>query len=220
MLLAVDTSSFHAGIALYDGAQVVVEVLWPAARRHTAELAPMVRRALAWVQVEKPKALGVAIGPGAFSGLRAGVALVKALALAWHLPVVGVFTLDVVAAALPPTPGVPLVATVPIGRGRFAAAWYRTRGKQWRAESRPELFTAQELSQRLTEPTWVCGEFDAEQRAILAKNRHIRLGTPAQCTRRPGLLAELAWHAWQRGHVDDPTTLVPFYVRTQTSIPA
>ncbi len=219
MLLAVDTSSFQTGLALYDGARVVVEVLWPAPRRHTQDLAPMVRRALAWAQIERPQALGVATGPGAFSGLRAGMALVKGLALAWQVPVVGVFTLDVVAAALPPESGVPLVATVPIGRGRLAAAWYRTRGGQWRVESRPELVSAELLAQRIHEPTRVCGEFSADERTTLARNPHIRLGSPAQCARRAGVLAELAWQAWQRGHVDDPATLVPFYVATQTPIP-
>ncbi|NPA30702.1 MAG: tRNA (adenosine(37)-N6)-threonylcarbamoyltransferase complex dimerization subunit type 1 TsaB [Chloroflexi bacterium] len=219
MLLAVDTSSFQTGLAVYDGARVVVEVLWPAPRRHTVDLAPMVRRALRWAAIDKPEVLAVATGPGAFSGLRVGMALVKGLALAWQVPVVGVFTLDVVAAAIPPEAGVPLVAAVPIGRGRLAAAWYRTRGKQWRAESRPELFSAELLSRRIQEPTIVCGEFSPEERAVLAQNPHIRLGSPAQCARRAGYLAELAWQSWQRGHVDDPATLVPFYVATETAYP-
>ncbi len=219
MLLAVDTSSFQTGLALYDGARVVVEVVWPAPRRHTMDLAPMVQRALQWARIERPQALGVAVGPGAFSGLRAGMALVKGLALAWNIPLVGVFTLDIVAAALTPEPGVPLITAVPIGRRRLAVAWYRTRGKQWRAESRPELLTAEELSRRVQEPSRVCGEFSAEERDLLAANPHILVGSPAQCTRRPGLLAELAWRAWQRGHVDDPATLVPFYVTTQTAFP-
>jgi len=219
MFLAVDTSSSQTGLALYDGARVVVEVLWPAPRRHTMELAPMVRRALRWAAVDKPQALAVATGPGAFSGLRAGMALVKGLALAWQVPLIGVFTLDVVAAGVPPVAGQSLVAAVPIGRGRLAAAWYRARGNQWRVESRAELLTVRQLSRRIQEPTQVCGEFTAEERAHLAQNPHVQLGTPAQCTRRAGILAELAWQAWQRGHMDDPASLVPFYVPTQTSFP-
>jgi len=219
MLLAVDTSSSQTGLALYDGARVVVEVLWPAPRRHTVDLAPMMKRALQWAAIEKPRALAVATGPGAFSGLRAGMALVKGLALAWQVPVVGVFTLDIVAAAVPPVAGQSLVAAVPIGRGRLAAAWYRARGQKWRVESRAELLTIEQLLQRIQEPTHVCGEFQKEERERLTKHPQVHLGTPAQCTRRAGILAELAWQSWQRGHVDDPATLVPFYVATQTAFP-
>ena len=222
MLLAIDTSSSQTGVALYDGHRVLVEVVWPAPRRHTADLAPQVQWALrqASVAPQALQAIAVAIGPGAFTGLRTGVALAKGMALALRLPLVGIFTLDIFAAAVPPEPGVPLVAALPIGRGRLAASWYRVRGNQWRAESRPELYTAALLASEIREPTRVCGEFTAEERATLAENPHVRLGSPAQCTRRPGLLAELAWERFQRGHVDAAETLVPFYVTTQSAIPA
>ncbi|NPA07278.1 MAG: tRNA (adenosine(37)-N6)-threonylcarbamoyltransferase complex dimerization subunit type 1 TsaB [Chloroflexi bacterium] len=222
MLLALDTSSSQTGVALYDGHRVVVEVVWPAPRRHTVELAPRVAWALeqAQIQPEDVRAIAVAIGPGAFTGLRTGVALAKGMALALNTPLIGVFTLDIFAAVVPPEPGVPLIAALPIGRGRFAATWYRVRGNQWRAESRPELYTAALLASEIREPSLVCGEFPPDARATLAANKHVRLGSPAQCTRRPGVLAELAWERFQRGHVDAAETLVPFYVTTQTAIPA
>ena len=42
MLLAVDTSTRQMGLALYDGAQVIGELLWQSHHFHTVELAPAV----------------------------------------------------------------------------------------------------------------------------------------------------------------------------------
>ena len=46
MLLAVDTSTRQMGLALYDGAQVIGELLWQSRHYHTVELAPAVAASL------------------------------------------------------------------------------------------------------------------------------------------------------------------------------
>ena len=40
MLLAVDTSTAQTGLALYDGSQVLAEVMWQSHQHHTVDLAP------------------------------------------------------------------------------------------------------------------------------------------------------------------------------------
>ena len=101
MLLAVDTSTRAMGVALYDGARVLSEMTWISKNHHTIELAPTVEQALGHIGggSDDLKALGVAIGPGSFTGLRIGLALAKGLALSHRLPIVGIPTLDVVAGA-------------------------------------------------------------------------------------------------------------------------
>ena len=73
MLLALDTSTKQAGIALYDGARgLIAEYNWHSANRHTEELMPAVSQMLAKASV-KPSSLAavaVALGPGSFTGLR------------------------------------------------------------------------------------------------------------------------------------------------------
>ena len=59
------------------------------------------------------------LGPGSFTGLRIGLALAKGMALARHLPVIGVPTLDILAAAQPVREE-NLVAILLAGRGRLA----------------------------------------------------------------------------------------------------
>ena len=123
MLLAIDTSTNTLGLALFDGT-VVAESTWTSRARHTQELAPGLTEMLAHtgVKVDDLRALGVALGPGSFTSLRVGLSFVKGLALARNLPVVGIPTLDVVAASQP-IKNNPLACLLSAGRGRLALGW-------------------------------------------------------------------------------------------------
>src|SRR5574340_1239185 len=121
MLLAVDTSTAQVGLALYDGSQLTAEMLWQSRRHHTVELAPalveLFRRT--GIKMTDVQVLGVALGPGSFTALRVGLAFVKGLALSRKLPVVGVPTLDILAAGQPLSKSkMPLAAVLQAGRGR------------------------------------------------------------------------------------------------------
>jgi tRNA threonylcarbamoyladenosine biosynthesis protein TsaB len=103
MLLAIDTSTARMGLALYDGVSVPGEFIWRSDLHHTQELAPALAELLRRVDIKMKAvtALGVALGPGSFTSLRVGLAFVKGLVLARHIPVIGIPTLDIVAAAIP-----------------------------------------------------------------------------------------------------------------------
>jgi tRNA threonylcarbamoyladenosine biosynthesis protein TsaB len=61
---------------------------------------------------------------------------------------------------------------------------------------------------------------DEEERKILARKwKRVTLASPANCMRRPGFLAELAWQRWKSGSVDDAITLSPIYLHTSDPIP-
>ncbi len=221
MLLAIDTSTRRMGVALYDGTQVLHEMTWASNFHHTVELAPAIDLALsrAGVEAEALTAIGIARGPGSFTALRTGLSLAKGLALARRLPLIGVPTLDFLAAAQPMREE-PLAAVLESGRKRLAVGWYRPVDGMWEATGELELHTPQSLYDGLTEPTLVCGELNAETRALLKRKRKtILLASPAQSQRRPGFLAELAWERWQNGQTDDPVTLAPIYL-SQEDTPA
>lgn len=216
MLLAIDTSTTYLGLALYDGHQVIAEVTWQGRARHTQELAPTVAQLLerVGVGVEAVHALGVALGPGSFTSLRVGLAFAKGLALARRLPMVGVPTLDVVAAAVPLAQERRLGAVLQAGRGRLALGWYAPSASGWQAEGPASVTTAQDLVQSLTQPVILCGELTAEERSLLRRSPWIDLPSPAQCLRRPAVLAELAWRRWQKGQVNVIASLAPIYLHT------
>ncbi len=221
MLLALDTSTRSAGIALYDGVQVLSEWVWTSNDHHTVELAPAVALVLqrAALTAADLTVLGVATGPGSFTGLRIGMALAKGLALARHLPLVGIPTLDILAAAQPITVA-DMVAVLQAGRGRLACAWYQAVDNAWKGLGEASVLSAEDLSHKIHRPTWICGELSEEERHLLARKRkNAILASPAQSLRRPSFLAELAWQRWQTGQVDDPAALTPTYLHYNEPIP-
>ena len=221
MLLAVDTSTARLGLALYDGTQVLAESLWVSRARHTVELAPALNELLGrtGISIHEIRAVGVALGPGSFTSLRVGLAFVKGLALARSLPLVGIPTLEVVAAGRPLTRQ-PFAAVLPAGRERLSVGWYKTNGKTRRPKGSPSVMTAQELSETIVRPALVCGELSADEREILSKNKNVTLPSPAECVRRPGILAELAHLRWQGGESDNMATLAPIYLHIGEPLPA
>lgn len=220
MLLAVDTSTAQVGLALYDGARVIGEFAWRSSQRHTVELAPAVADLLTrcGMTMNDVQVLGVALGPGSFTSLRVGLALVKGLALARHLPLVGIPTLDILAYAQPPGRH-PLLCAIHAGRGRFALGAYKSSRKGWQAQGPARVVSIEALTAEAQSPAVVCGEFSAEEIQKM-KDAGIRLAPPAASVRRPAVLAELAWARWQAGDVDEKASLAPIYLHTEGSPPA
>jgi tRNA threonylcarbamoyladenosine biosynthesis protein TsaB len=220
-LLAIDTSSRKVGIALYDGLHVICESIWQSQDHHTVELAPAIDSALAksGLTTSNLGAVGVALGPGSFTGLRIGLALAKGLALAQSIPIVGIPTLDALAYAQPLL-SLPMVAVLRAGRGRLAANWYKVEGKRWQSINNLEVLTAEELINRIDDKTFVCGELTANDRQLLKRQSdRVELASPAQSLRRPAFLAELAWKRWQGGKTDQASTLAPIYLHHNEPIP-
>ena len=222
MLLAVDTSTAQVGLAIYDGpqGQVVSEYAWHSSQRHTVELATAVSELLkrCGLAMESMQALGVALGPGSFTSLRVGLSFMKGLALARHLPLIGIPTLDILAAAQAPSK-LPLAVVIQAGRGRLALCWYKSSKDGWRAKGPARVTTVGTLIEEVESPVLVCGELTAEERRNLAQKPVIRLASPAQSVRRPAVLAELAWRRWQKGESDDEATLAPIYLHVAEPIP-
>jgi tRNA threonylcarbamoyladenosine biosynthesis protein TsaB len=164
------------------------------------------------------QALAVALGPGSFTCLRIGLAIIKGMALALHLPVVGVPTLDILAVAQP-IQELPLAAILPAGRKRLAAGWYNAVEGRWLSQGEIKVCTIEELAQQIRKPTLVCGELSADDRHVLArKYKNVVLISPAQSARRPAFLAEIAWRRWQAGQVDEVMSLAPIYIHVVESI--
>jgi tRNA threonylcarbamoyladenosine biosynthesis protein TsaB len=221
MLLAVDTSTAQVGLAVYDGSQVIGEYAWRSSQRHTVELAPAIFELLTrcGLTMDDIRALGVALGPGSFTSLRVGLSLVKGLALARSLPLIGIPTLDILAADQPLS-RFPLLVAIQAGRGRLAAGWYKRSKGRWQAKGPARVVTVKTLVDEVKSPVVVCAELTAEERQTLAGNAEIQLVSPAQSVRRPAVLAERAWTRWQAGDVDDRATLAPIYLHVAEPIPA
>jgi tRNA threonylcarbamoyladenosine biosynthesis protein TsaB len=216
MLLAIDTSTNMLGIGLYGGDRVLAECVWYGEGHHTVELAPEI--ALVMRRVGKPissiEAIGVAIGPGSFTGLRIGLALAKGLSLARGLPTVGIPTMDILALAQPKRTE-PMFVAVKAGRKRIAGLWYKWTRGGWKPQGEPEVLTWDELKESVEEKAYICADMDSRTRALLRGIPGVALAPPAQCVRRPGFLAELAWKRLKSRKKWSVGGLSPIYLKPE-----
>ena len=220
MLLAVDTSTQSVGIALFDGNQILCEESWISRRYHTVELANAVQSNLfrAGLSAADLHVLAIASGPGSFTGLRIGMALIKGIAYTHQLPVIGIPTLDITARAVP-VRDIRLAAVLQAGRNRLAVGWYKAEDGSWVADGLVENLTFDELLKKIDKPCILTGEINEEIRQAVEDHDLIDAASPTLALRNPKYLAELAWNRWQGGIVDDILTLSPTYLHRGDPIP-
>lgn len=215
LLLAIDTSTRLASVALARPDAFVAEYTWAAGQNHARQLVPVIRAVVSenGVSLEDLTALAVAVGPGSFNGLRVGLATAKALALSLSLPLVAVGTLEVEAYQHAAVPW-PVCAVHDAGRGRLAWAAYHRLASGWHELLSPHITSPEELFAAVDSRTLFCGELPAWflPRLKEALGRRVVLPSPAAQVRRGACLAELAWKRLEAGEVADPATLHPLYL--------
>jgi len=221
MLLALDTATRLMSIALHDGQHLLSEQTWHTGNRHTVELAPAVNNMLLACDaaITDITALAVAIGPGSYTGLRIGVSLAKGIAAVHKLPLVGMTTLDILAAGQPYyQDGHALIGVVQAGRGRIIVNTYRWGKGRWNKRAEPRLMEWDKLVDIIDGPAYITGEIDKKgQAAITEKDLPLTLVSSAHRMRRAGFLAEYAWERLNEAGDDrtafDPAKLLPVYIK-------
>jgi tRNA threonylcarbamoyladenosine biosynthesis protein TsaB len=208
LLLALDTSTRIASVALFDGSSVLSETTWLAGREHSRRLLVEVEIALERIGRSQSDLTGVVVakGPGSYTGVRVALSVAKGIASALSLPAWGVNSLDVLAHAVLTEHAVR--AVLEAGRGRFATALYIADT----CVALPSLMTVPQLVDSVVTPTVVVGELGPETRDALNANSLVRLAPRAASVRRAGYLAELGWRAAQAGDRGDPAALDAVYV--------
>ena len=214
-LLAIDSSTEQAGVALFDGERVA-EVSWSAGRSQTTSLLGEIDHLLRLhgIGLSDVGAIAVATGPGAFSALRVGAGTAKGLSLARDLPLIGIPTLDVAAAAFAGHRR-SVVTVIAAGRGRLVWGIYGNVDGGWRQSGQAINGTPAELRDVCNGAPGeliVTGELSAELVAALSELPGLVIPPVSQRVRRPGALAELAWARWLRHDTDDPAALEPVYL--------
>ena len=213
MLLAVDTSTARAGIAVYDG-EVIAEAVWHAGRDHGRLLMPAVDETLRRIghRPADVTAVAAARGPGSFTGLRVGLSVAQGFAVALGVPAYGIGSLEVLASGLPPIDR-PVWAVLAAGRDRFAIARFDLEHGQYVQAGEVMGLTLDSLLRLVVERCAIVGDLDAESRTRLAAlGDHVWVAPPALSVRRPAVLAELAWRQLRQGCPPGPEAGEPIYL--------
>jgi tRNA threonylcarbamoyladenosine biosynthesis protein TsaB len=103
MVLGLDSASGACSAALWRDGAVVARRFEVMERGHAEALMPMAEAVMteAGVGFTALDGIGVTVGPGAFTGLRIGLAAARGLAMAASVPAVGVTTFEALVAAVP-----------------------------------------------------------------------------------------------------------------------
>ena len=212
MLLAIDTSNEYAGAALWDDHGLHGEANWYAGRQHTEQVLPQVDLLMRHVGAgpQDVAVVAVATGPGSWSGLRAGISLAKAFAVARGIPLIGVPTLDALAYGQRDREE-PVLALVRLGRDRYGAAVYQGGQGGWQRTGPFQAVALTDLPALAPQPLLV-GDIDASLRAHGVGATWARIAPATEHQRRAAYVAELAWERHGRGAYDDLVALEPIYL--------
>ena len=203
-ILAIDTSTDWAGIALTNGRDWA-ELNWSSGRWQTSQVLPEIERLLVRLDmtIGDVGAIAAAVGPGSFSGLRVGLSLAKGFALAAELPLIGVSTLD--ATMFGWTDELrPLVGVVRAGRKRSVWAEHGSIDDVRSGE-------ASLLVSSVPQGARVVGVFDDEVAIELLAKGCVVPDEPLR-RRRASAVAVIGRRRWLAGDVDDPAALEPVYI--------
>lgn len=221
LLLAIDTSGKNASLALAritpgNNEVDVVEVIPLAGGTFSAQLVPQISALLGKHQYTKGDlaAFAVVSGPGSFTGLRVGLAAIKALAEVLHKPIAVISLLEAVA-CLSPTHG-RILAALDAGRGEIYVGDFE------RANEKPGDREFNSPLRMHSERLLTREEFLAEAKRTVVVTPDLALvetlrAEEFQCEQidypDSGVIARLGWHRIQQGQTVRPEELEANYIR-------
>jgi tRNA threonylcarbamoyladenosine biosynthesis protein TsaB len=220
LLLAIDTSGKNGSIALArvtsgQSDVEIVEVVPLAGGAFSAQLVPQIAALLENHGYRKTDlgAFAVASGPGSFTGLRVGLAAIKALAEALQKPIAAISLLEAIAwsGAAHGAPRGRVLAALDAGRGDVYVGDYEIGSHVHMHSERllsREEFVAEALGVEATHKTIVTPD------AVLAEAVRAA-GIQAELIEYPnaGVIARLGWERLQRGQTVRPEELEANYIR-------
>lgn len=219
-VLAIDTSNLVLSVAVVEEHRVLAEMTTNQQKNHSIRLMDCVNELLdaTGTSPEQLSGVGVASGPGSYTGVRIGVSSAKSMAWSLGIPVIGISSLQVVAMNALGFPGM-IVPLFDARRGQVYTGCYRTEGMESvQASEREKIILLQEWLPQLRdqakgEPILFLGEdVQIHQETIVqALGEQARFASPASNHPRAAHIGYLAMKKLQDG--GNAHELVPEYLQ-------
>jgi tRNA threonylcarbamoyladenosine biosynthesis protein TsaB len=212
LLLVVDTSGRQGSVALARaesaaGEVEVIEAVPLSGGTFSAQLVPQIAALLANHSFRKPDigAFVAVAGPGSFTGLRVGLAVIKALAEILQKPIVPVSLLEIVTLASRSQGKV--LAALDAGRGELYVGEYEVNGDAAQLVSE-QLLSKPEFFSMAREAVAVTPD---EPLTTVARDAGISLALVAAPDAKK--IAQLGWRKFHAGETVTPEQLEANYIR-------
>jgi len=220
-LLAFDTATEACSVAVWDDGRVL-ERFEIAPRRHAELALPWAEALLAEAGIARNQldAIAVSRGPGAFTGVRLGIALAQGIALALDRPVVAASTLAVLALRAGAAPGAQVLAAIDARMGEIYSVAYRigAEGPVPVSDERVGPPDAYALPDDVSDWWGVGTGFAAVDGHLQTRLGARFLQVDAAALPRAADLAGLAAAAYARGEAVAPERVEPAYLRDNVAL--
>ncbi|HMB94167.1 MAG TPA: tRNA (adenosine(37)-N6)-threonylcarbamoyltransferase complex dimerization subunit type 1 TsaB [Rhodothermales bacterium] len=222
-LLALETATDVCSVALMADGQILADLTLRRPRAHAESLVPMIQDALryAGLTASALDAVAVSMGPGSYTGLRIGMSTAKGLAMAVDAKLMGVPSLEAMAAAAVQrvAPGDVIGALFNSRRHEVYAAAFR-RG----AESTLEPLAGAEalllddlpgwLENLAGDRLWLVGEGVPRAEPLLPDlHRNVQVLAPEIVAPSATWIAKQAVPRYEQGLFEDLAAFEPFYLK-------
>jgi tRNA threonylcarbamoyladenosine biosynthesis protein TsaB len=213
IILAIETSGHAGSVALLDDGSILREIPLPPTERSATTLAPAIRDILAdgvW-ETSDIRLIAVTIGPGSFTGLRVGVTTAKTLAYALSAELIGVGTLDVIAAQSGVVGQRLFVALDAQRQQVFDCEFLRDQSGEYRAVAAATILDNEEWIAGLKLGTAVSGP--ALEKLSGRVPPDVTIVSSDRWLPRAATVGQLGWRLYQSGQRDNLWRLTPEYFR-------
>ncbi|MDD2913741.1 MAG: tRNA (adenosine(37)-N6)-threonylcarbamoyltransferase complex dimerization subunit type 1 TsaB [Gallionella sp.] len=216
-VLALDTSTEYCSVALWqDG--TITEHCELVGQKHSEVLMDMLDTLLRETGVKLAQLDGIAfgMGPGSFTGVRIACGVVQGLALGASLPVVGVCTLEALAAAC----GKPrVIAALDARMGEIYHAAYAQQDGAWVAVSEPRLCKPDEAPPLPGNDWFGAGSgFAAHGKALDERYAGQLQGVDGAAVPQAAAIAALGAAQFSLGRGTDAAEALPLYLRDKVAL--
>ncbi|MCD6390256.1 MAG: tRNA (adenosine(37)-N6)-threonylcarbamoyltransferase complex dimerization subunit type 1 TsaB [Desulfobulbaceae bacterium] len=216
LILAIENSTLCGSVALVSGDLCLCEFSLLSRMTHSKRLLGsidyiMQNCEISWDDID---GIAISLGPGSFTGLRIGLATAKGLAMATDLPLMGVSSLDGLAAQLPHA-GHLICSVLDARKKEVYAAFYRVKGEKTKRISDYLAVTPQKLTEQITEPVILLGD-GAELYADFFREKlgeHVLFAPSQLILPKASAIGFLAINKWQSNNFLDTALVGPIYVR-------
>jgi tRNA threonylcarbamoyladenosine biosynthesis protein TsaB len=218
MILAINTATIQYSIALlHESGTLSAEIFLEPGTARYATFLPNLHHLLQVSQsdIEQIDAVVVTTGPGSFTGLRVGLATAKGLAQGFQRPLIGVSSLEAMAAQLPPGPH-PTCTMLNSRRGEvFCAVFDHDREGTLKQIKATTCLPFEDLPRYIKETVVFVGhDFEKQARGIRTVFGGRAFLAPAHLwTLKASAAAARGLERFRAHDFDDLDSLVPTYLR-------
>jgi tRNA threonylcarbamoyladenosine biosynthesis protein TsaB len=217
LILAIDTSSKSASIALLRDDDILSEVFLNLDVNHSVVLLPALHHLLRLSRIEQNEIdlFACTIGPGSFTGLRVGASTIKGLALATGKPIAGVSSLEALAFNIAGRE-IPVCPMLDARKGQVYTALYRT-GRNYTLETMEaeRVTDVRGFLQCIDEEVIFVGDGSVKYAGLIMEMLPGKCYFASGCHQhvRAAVVGVMGKKKYLEGDVLDSVTFAPVYIR-------